>query len=247
MVDASFTQKIIEANKTNGIVPETAEYARKHAALQPSMAEQLGAPVRDKYWVDDLYILFRPDRVSEFFPSHQHTNNEQLNALTRFFIYLGLLLAFHRKSCKPLFFASVIPIMLLTYYRFNVLTEDDDNMSEEFMTERPTPPNKVLLPTAENPFMNPDPTMYGTADFLLPPADVSDPVVQREVEDAFNVGLLNDDFDVNNASQSFMHFNTVPRMIDYGAYADYLYKLPEKSCKEDPSQCRPPYRLGDVY
>jgi hypothetical protein len=209
--------------------------------------DRFGTTVRDDFWLDDLNVLFRADRLGEFFPAPLHTINEQLNALSRFFIYLGALLALYRKSAKPFIFVAAIPCALLAYYFLQCVSSPADHHKgkrENFDTVsfKPQKPKERMRPTVKNPFMNPDPTMYGTADALLPAADVDDPQVQKEMLDAFDSDLWKDEDDIFDRKQGQLLFNTVPRFIDFGEFQDYLYRNPDDTCKENTARCAPPYR-----
>ena len=46
----------------------------------------------DKFWYDDIKILFNTQRLTEFFPNKNMNMDEKLNAIARFSIYLGLVL-----------------------------------------------------------------------------------------------------------------------------------------------------------
>ena len=239
-VKNDYAEKLIEASKTNGLNPKMVNYTRRTEYNKPTPEEKYGSVETDLFWVDDLYILFRSDRLKEFFPSKKHTVNEQLNALARFFCYLGAILAFSRRSSYPLFFASLLPLILICWYYFNISLRTDtvelEDDNENFEIEKPT---RHLVPTVQNPFMNPDPTMYGTADYLLPPANVNDPNVQKQIRDAFQADMIRDGYNIDDQNQAFLHFNFVPRTLDFGEFANYLYKLPEKSYKEDSTQFPP--------
>ena len=47
----------------------------------------------DKFWADDLSVLYNKDRLVEFFPTSKMTMVEKLNSITRLGIYLGVILA----------------------------------------------------------------------------------------------------------------------------------------------------------
>ena len=47
----------------------------------------------DLFWLNNPKIIIDPKRLNEFFPHPNMTKVEQLNAITRFTIYLGVLLA----------------------------------------------------------------------------------------------------------------------------------------------------------
>lgn len=240
VVEDDLDRKIAEAQKkTSG--PHS--FAERPVTSGPVM----GAAVRDEFWLDDVRMLLRSDRLAEFIPNPKHNINEQLNALTRFFLYLGILVAFYRKSIKPFLFVSAIPIACIAYYFLQGMAgaPDHDHDAETFaLNKRPQRPSKRMHPTADNPFMNPDPTMYGTESYFVAPADVNDPVVRKEISDAFAAGedMFLDESDIWERKRGQLMFNTVPRQVDFGEFQDFLFQLPPETCKENTSNCTPAYR-----
>lgn len=241
VVKDDIKSKTAEAQSKNGL-----DLTRAITPTSTAVKPEMGATIRDEFWLDDLSVLLRSDRLVEFLPCQKQSTNEQLNALTRFFIYLGVIVAFYRKSARPFIFVSAIPVACIAYYFLQVLSSESDHDHENFDNNtRPRRPTKRMHPTASNPFMNPDPTMYGTEDYLIPPADVNDPIVQKEIRDAFEEGdddMFTDVEDIWERKRGQLTFHTVPRIIDFGAFQDYVYKLPPESCKEDSANCMPPYR-----
>ena len=246
-VKDDYSQKLVEAAKVNGLDESLAGVSIPVVPIT-SRNDRFGSTIRDDFWLDDFSILFRPDRLGEFFPATLHTTREQLNACTRFFIYLGALLALYRKSSKPFLLMAAIPSAILAYYYLQCIASKDDHQHEkksenfDLVQYKSVKPEARMHPTKKNPFMNPDPTMYGTADYLIPPADVNDPQVQKEILDAFESDMWKDEDDLFDRKQGQLQFHTVPRYIDFGAFQDYLYKNPDESCKENSSRCEPPYR-----
>ena len=58
--------------------------------------------VVDKFWADDLYILFRKDRILEFFVTQDQSTSEKLNSIARFGIYASILLSMYHSDFKYL-------------------------------------------------------------------------------------------------------------------------------------------------
>lgn len=240
VVEDDLDLKIAQAQKAAS--PPHAFAERPTISSVPNM----GAAVRDDFWLDDIRALLRSDRLSEFIPNSKHNVNEQLNALTRFFLYLGILVAFYRKSVKPFLFVSALPIACIAYYFLQGMASDHEHDSESFesLSKRPQRPAKRMHPTANNPYMNPDPTMYGTESYFVAPADVNDPVVRKEINDAFAAGedMFLEEGDIWERKRGQLMFNTVPRQVDFGEFQDFLFQLPPETCKENTSNCTPAYR-----
>ena len=73
-------------------------------------------PHSDPFWINDLQLLFRLDRIIEFYPSLDMTSNERMNAITRFIIYASLCISFVKKNVKPLSIGLVIIVIFAYLY-----------------------------------------------------------------------------------------------------------------------------------
>jgi hypothetical protein len=104
-------------------------------------------------------------------------------------------------------------------------------------------------PTSRNPFMNVllDEIKYnptrGSAE------SVSNPVVKQTMDDYFRVQWFSDPTDVFGKNQSQRQFVTQPSTSvpnDQGSFANWLYKIPGKTCKEGGRNCLPGTDGGPV-
>jgi hypothetical protein len=91
------------------------------------------------------------------------------------------------------------------------------------------------MPTAKNPFMNVllDEIKYNPT--RPPAAPINDPIVEGSLDEVFRVQYTSDPTDVFGKTQSqrefvAMPYTTVPN--DQGSFADWLYRIPGKTCKE---------------
>ena len=57
----------------------------------------------DPFWGNDISILFHQDRLIEFFPSSDMTNEERLNAISRFSIYISVILVLYTGRIWPIY------------------------------------------------------------------------------------------------------------------------------------------------
>lgn len=64
--------------------------------------------IEDPFWGDDISILFNQDRLIEFFPSYDMTDAERLNAISRFGIYISLILILYSGKIYPIYIALFI-------------------------------------------------------------------------------------------------------------------------------------------
>lgn len=90
-------------------------------------------------------------------------------------------------------------------------------------------------PTSRNPFMN---ILINEMKYnpSRPEAEsVSDPVVKQTVDDYFRVQWFSDPTDVFGKNQNQRQFVTQPSTTvpnDQGSFANWLYRIPGKTCKE---------------
>jgi hypothetical protein len=107
----------------------------------------------------------------------------------------------------------------------------------------PDSPSDYTYPTARNPFMNVlvDEIKYNPTRPAAAP--INDPQVEGSLDDVFRVQYTSDPTDVFGKTQSqrqfiAMPYTTVPN--DQGSFADWLYRIPGKTCKEGGrSSCLP--------
>jgi hypothetical protein len=90
-------------------------------------------------------------------------------------------------------------------------------------------------PTARNPFMNvlPDEIKYNPNRPSAGP--VTDSTIKQTMDDFFRVQWFSDPTDVFGKNQNQRQFVTQPSTTvpnDRGSFADWLYKIPGKTCKE---------------
>ena len=90
-------------------------------------------------------------------------------------------------------------------------------------------------PTSRNPFMNILLDEYKYHPDRPPAAPVSHPDVEQVMDDYFRIQWHSDPTDVYGKKQSQRQFITQPSTSipnDQGAFANWLYKIPGKTCKE---------------
>ena len=114
-----------------------------------SLLKQTITIVKDKFWHDDIEILFKYDRIDEFFPSKDMTLEEKLNSLTRLSLYLSAVLTAYTANTKYLYiFIVTLGLTYLIYINMSdKFTENYDNV-------------QFIKPTINNPFMNIMPDDY---------------------------------------------------------------------------------------
>jgi hypothetical protein len=90
-------------------------------------------------------------------------------------------------------------------------------------------------PTSRNPFMNLLVDEYKYNPNRPAAAPVDDPTVKQTMDDYFRIQWYSDPTDVFGKNQGQRQFITQPSTTvpnDQGAFANWLYKIPGKTCKE---------------
>jgi hypothetical protein len=79
----------------------------------------------DQLWINDFNILFKRDRIMEFFPTKEQTHNERINAIVRLSLYISILLAIYHSNIK--FFAIFGFFLAFT----SILSKDESKLKVE--------------------------------------------------------------------------------------------------------------------
>lgn len=215
----------------------------------------------DPFWADDLSILFRKEKLPDFFPTIQMTETQKLNAITRLSVYSGVLLFLYTGKTWPLYIIVVSMVITLYLYRSKV---EEKILPRESIEERNEgidkhPGNFISydgemaeipeygytysvgdengeacqLPSKNNPFGNVLLTDYNDNPNRPPACKYTQ--VKGMVNDHFDHNLYKDVDDIFNKNNSQRMFYTTPITTipnDQGTFADSLYKV-GITCKED--------------
>jgi hypothetical protein len=223
------------------------------------MAEITPCPA---FWIEDPNILLND--VTDFFPFSEKAkmcSSTALNSLTRFGVYLGIVLTILGRNNFYLLvpvFAIVLAVSL--YYGMKNQGTLRTGLLPNTLLEKPTfsegftginviegsdAADKVVEdiigrssrtePNAPNPFMNV--LINEIADFpTKPPAkfNTSSPV-KDNLDDLFKTKIYGDPGDVWGKNQGQREFYTMPSTSipnDRDSFQNWLYRIPGKTCKE---------------
>jgi hypothetical protein len=188
-----------------------------------------------KIWYEDLAAWFTPDNYYVILPMDNMNTAEKLNALTRFFIYLGVILALVTLNYKYVFFGIVACLLSAALNEFE---KRKQKQAEKFLDDN----NLAVMdrklcarPTTSNPFMNPN-KLQASSDMDLPAGacNTSDPGVQASMSANFNAKVFKDVNDLWGRNGSQREFYTVPSTTlggDQAGFAKWLYGT-GPTCKE---------------
>jgi hypothetical protein len=183
----------------------------------------------ERIWYEDLGGFLTNDNYYRIVPGAAMTLEEKLNALVRFFIYLGALLTVVKADTRFLFFGIVAGLISIALYE---LDKQQRGRAERFLAAKKLDivDNKVCArSTVDNPFMNPSLLDIHNTD-VAPPCSLENDRVRETVERNFEARLFRDVGDLWGKMSSQRQFYTVP-LHDQGAYAEWLYGR-GPSCKE---------------
>lgn len=219
--------------------------------------------LKDPFWTENPQVLLQHNRLIEFVPTKDMTRKEQLNALARFFVYLGFVFILYTGDTWGIYvsiFGMAFTLFLFKtgkvfrgktpeqvadqdveiQHKKKVFTTDIDQQRGEKNIQGCT------APTRNNPFMN-ILTTEQMDNPVRPPA-CSYQSVKDDIDNNFYYNLYQDVgdavFNKNNSQRQFftMPYTTIPN--DQTSFANWLYGIPAGSvCKEDQSNC---YRNHDL-
>lgn len=89
------------------------------------------SPDRYVFWMNNICVLYKNDGYIKFVPTSDMTRVEQLNALTRFFIYLIIILFLFDRTDEFIYVPIIGLIMVIVLY--NVFEADDNGKREELL------------------------------------------------------------------------------------------------------------------
>lgn len=209
----------------------------------PSDLIRSGKLISDPYWLEDFTIIFRQNRLNQFFPTYEMTFIEKLNAITRLSIYLGCALYIVSQNYNWLYLAILVPIFTVFIYKtqkenmetyFNQTDSIENDINENILSIKPS-----IEPTVNNPFMNAN---LITDDRTRSPATPSwnNKELKEVIEEKFNYNLYRDSGDLYGRNNSQREFYTMPSTTipnDQNTFAKWLYSTPSATCKENTTKC----------
>jgi len=211
------------------------------------------------FWIENPKILI--DQMSEFFPFSEESrpcSTIALNNLTRFGIYLGIVLFIITRQNVYLGIPVLTTLLSASLYfgmknqgtlrtgGFPNSTLKTPSFKEGFANiEGSAAANKVVediigidsrtSPTKQNPFMNVLINEISEYPQRAPAKYNTSTNVKETLEARFTTSVYSDPSDVWNRSQGQREFYTMPSTSipnDRESYQNWLYRTPGKTCKE---------------
>jgi hypothetical protein len=198
----------------------------------------------DPIWIDDFQILFRQDRLSEFFPSNLQSLSEKINAFSRLIIYISVIISFYQKNIVAIQYGIFLLIVIYFLWRNQTIVPINCNSNspsqelEQFTAEKVTDASGMLslvptgcqVPTPENPFGN---RLFGDSPLRSPACTT--PGMQQMAQNMLQGQLYMDIDDLYSKRSNDRLFRTMPNtdsIPDREKYARWLIGN-EPNCKLD--------------
>lgn len=205
----------------------------------------------DKFWYDDISIIIRSDRLSEFFPTAEQSLEERFNSIVRLSLYISIILYYYHKNVR--WFSIFIGSLLFTFYIYSNFKQDNregekrnESGIESVTVKEGLENDKCTKPVLDNPFMNVTMKDYLNIDEKTgkvvdrPKAcNITNGDVKKSMDEMFNNNLYKDVNDIFGKMNSQRQFYTMPSTTIPNAqddFARWLYLNP-KTCKEDQEFC----------
>lgn len=218
----------------------------------------------DPIWINEFSILFKTDKLNDFFPSKEQTQEERINSLVRLSFYVAIILCIYFSNYK--FLSIFVFFLFFTFIIYNNHPSLNSNHPEYIHVKQPLTLNNFTpnlsksqsqvveglnntegtctKPTLNNPFMN-----FTMNDYLNisdgyivnknMACDPNDPEIKKQIDNSFNNNLFHDVSDVWGKMNSQRQFYTNPStqiVNDRESFQNWLSMSPE-TCKENQEAC----------
>ena len=202
-----------------------------------SLLKKTSTTIKDVFWYNDFSILFKYNRLDEFFPTKDMTIEEQLNSIVRLSFYISLILVIYTKNINNLYIGIIV--LLFTYFSYTKSNYNNKfiNILERKNLDKNINKKNFVGPTKDNPFMNimiDDYKKNPNRESLNKANNYINKKLNKEISKKFNHNLYTDFdklYNVKNAQRQFYTnpVTTIPN--EQTKFANWLYKLPP-TCKE---------------
>lgn len=188
----------------------------------------------ERIWYEDMQGFLTMNNYFVFLPTQGMTLEEKLNALVRFFLYLGVLLALVRADTRYLFLGIVAGMISIALHEHE---RRERVKAEKFLEDKDldlVDAKVCARSTVDNPFMNPSVYDLGNNATRPPACNTEHPKVQEAVEKNFSARLFKDVSDLYGTMASRREFYTMPVTTipnDATGFAEWLYGR-GSSCKD---------------
>lgn len=201
--------------------------------------------IHDKFWLDDIKILYKRERLTEFFPTPAMSLGEKMNSLVRMSWYLAIILILINRKTVYLYIPLIMMGFTVAVYKINKKKIKESYTSETVKKSKKVEP--CVEPTVNNPFMNIN-LITDKRDREPGCLSFDKPKLQEKIEDKFNFNLYRDVSDLYAKNNSQREFYTTPSTTipnDQTSFAKWCYNT-GPTCKEDTIKCAP-FTASNMY
>lgn len=185
-------------------------------------------------WYNDLNSFFDINNLLIYFPTSDMVYIEKLNTILRLSMYISILLFAVLNDRRAFFLVMIVAI--ITYILYSVENNQEEYREIDYdrvINKEQYTEEKCTKPTMENPFMNVMMNEYQENPKRGKACDVDQ--VKEYVDNYFENTLYRSVDDIYNKDSSTRQYYTMPNTNipnDQEGFANWLYKIPEKTCKE---------------
>ena len=220
----------------------------------------------DNFWLNDLTILFNRNNIFQIIPYNYLSLVNKLNAIFRLSIYFSIILFIFKKDYKYLTIIIIVGILTIIVYKNNKSINIENNSnnnntnnnsinnnnssiqinSNSYINSQIDSNNNnsdaegCVLPTQENPFMNPTIKDYEDGNLMKACKSYDNSVIRAMENEYFDYGLYRDQTDIFNNNNSQREFYTVPInsiLSDTIKFAEWCYNTPPTCSEGNSIQC----------
>lgn len=196
----------------------------------------------DKFWLNDLTTLFDRNNLFQIIPYSNLNLNQKLNSIFRLSIYFSIIMFIFKRDYRYLMIILIVGVLTMIVYKNMHKSNVEANLSQDlgFNNDSINDSNinddskGCILPTKNNPFMNPIFSNIEKGDLRKACNSYDNPLIRDMENDYFNIGLYRDITDVFNNNNSQREYYTMPVnsiVNDAVKFAEWCYKTPP-TCKE---------------
>lgn len=191
----------------------------------------------ENFWADNPFELLSQDNFLNIIPSVDMDFATQLNSAVRFALYFAILMTVINKDIQYLLFlAFFLMVTIFMFRQHNETNTHEKYVQDALNIDKDKKSNRYRYkPTKNNPFMNV--TFDNRKHFpnRPPAADVTNSTIKQRINKLFDQGQFHDADDIYKRNSSTRQFYTNPVTTipnDQGSYANWLYGINGKTCKE---------------
>jgi hypothetical protein len=227
---------ILESNSTDQYLQNLNSYIQEKRTTRNS----------EEIWFNNIPVLFDPAYVFEIIPTNSMTFGEKINAITRFALFLAILLVI-LKSNHIYLYVFIVPVIITyiiyifspnskEYFNTNRNRNNENNINvlstdDELTTVMENALSECQPPTDDNPLMNILPT--DNFQNRKPACNVLNQDIAAQVSDKISdtyvERLYADSTHTINRNIGERDFYTMPNSRvpnDQGSFAKWLYETP---------------------